>query len=78
METTPSLPGYAIRVRGQLDERWRRRFEGFDLTLSPEGDTIISGRAIDQATLFGALSRIRDLGLELVAVQQLPGLAPEA
>jgi len=51
---------YQIRIKGHLDERWMRWFEGF---------TVLQ-QLIDQAALFGALNRIHDLGLELVSVHQ--------
>jgi len=61
---------YLIRINGHLDERWLRWFEGFTVLQKPNGETLISGMMIDQATLFGALNRIRDLGLELISVHQ--------
>lgn len=61
---------YRIRVRGHLDERWFRWFEGLTIRLTPDGETIITGMALDQAALHAMLDRIRDLGLELVAVQR--------
>jgi hypothetical protein len=63
---------YRIRVRGHLDERWFRWLEGLTIALSPDGETIITGAALDQAALHAILDRIRDLGLELVAVQRTP------
>ena len=62
---------YQIRVRGHLDERWFRWFEGLSILLTPEGETLITGAALDQAALHALLNRIRDMGLELVAVQQV-------
>ncbi|NSW53832.1 MAG: hypothetical protein HPY85_15130 [Anaerolineae bacterium] len=62
---------YQIRVRQQLDEHWLRWFEGFTLQAQPDGDSLLTGHAIDQSALHSALNRIRDLGLELVSVQQL-------
>jgi hypothetical protein len=61
---------YQIRVRGHLDDRWFRWFEGLTLSLTPDGETFITGKALDQAALHALLNRIRDLGLELIAVQQ--------
>ena len=67
METNPIH--YQICIRGHLDERWMRWFEGLDVTPLPDGKTVISGAIIDQAALHGLLNRIRDLGLELISVQ---------
>jgi hypothetical protein len=62
-------PRYEIRVAGQLDERWLRRFEGLAMTQHPSGDSVIEG-AMDQAALHSVLTLIRDLGLELISVQR--------
>jgi hypothetical protein len=59
---------YQIRIKGHLDERWMRWFEGFEVTQHPNGETVISGPIMDQAALHGVLNRIRDLGMELVSV----------
>jgi len=69
MKTDPLLPMYGICVKGHLDERWLRWFEGQTLLQQPNGETLISGE-MDQATLHGVLNRIRDMGLELISVQR--------
>ena len=66
METNEN---YQIRIKGHLDERRMRWLEGFDVTQHPNGETLISGRKMDQAALHGLLNRIRDLGMELISVQ---------
>jgi hypothetical protein len=67
-----TLPTYEIRIKGHLDERWMRYFEGLTTLLHPNGETMIAG-PMDQAMLHGILNRIRDLGLELIAVNQSIG-----
>lgn len=62
---------YSLRIKGHLNERWIRWSEGLTVTQVPNGETVISG-AMDQAALYGILNRIRDLGLELIAVQRVP------
>jgi hypothetical protein len=47
--------------------RW---FEGLEISLDPNGETILSGPVIDQAALHGILNRIRDLGLPLMLVRR--------
>jgi hypothetical protein len=59
---------YEIKVRGHLCGRLARAFEELQLTLTPDGHTVISGTDVDQSALFGVLIRIRDCGLPLVAV----------
>jgi hypothetical protein len=62
---------YEIRVRGHLDARWAKRFEGLTITLEEDGNTLLTGRVIDQAALHGLLKKIRDLGLPLISVSPL-------
>jgi hypothetical protein len=56
-----------IVVRGRLGDRLASSFEGMTLVAS-RGITELHGHDLDQAQLHGILSRIRDLGLELVSV----------
>ncbi len=66
MDVTPC---YEIRVRGKLGSRLTAAFEGLEALPGPGGDTLLRGPLVDQAALFGALLKIRDLGLELVEVR---------
>lgn len=62
---------YEIRVRGHLDRGWTDWFE--DLTITPEedGETLLTGRVVDQAALHGLLKKVRDLGLPLISVNRI-------
>jgi len=62
---------YRIRVRGHLDATWTAWFEGLTITHEAAGDTTLAGHLADQAALYGVLRRARDLGLSLVAVQEV-------
>lgn len=70
MDPRSNSASYQIRVKGEIDERWLRRFDGLAIQIDPEGETVILG-ALDQSALHGVLDRIRDLGLELISVQQI-------
>ena len=59
---------YEIRLKGHLDDRWAKWFEGLAITLEENGDTLLTGPVIDQAALHGLLKKVRDLGLSLVSV----------
>jgi hypothetical protein len=59
---------YEIRIKGHLDDRWAAWFEGLTITLEDNGDTLLTGRVVDQAALHGLLKKVRDLGLPLVSV----------
>ncbi len=62
---------YEICVGEMLDEKWAAHFQPFLLT-SCETGTSLTGEVHDQAELFGALLKIRDLGLRLVSVNPIP------
>ena len=59
---------YVIRLKGHLDARWADRFEQMTITLTENGETLLTGPVIDQAALHGLLKKVRDLGLPLVSV----------
>ena len=65
-------PGlYEIRLKGHLDARWADQFEHMSFTHASDGTTILSGPVVDQAALYGLLRKVRDLGLPLLAVNQV-------
>jgi hypothetical protein len=61
---------YEIRVAGHLSENWAARFEGLSMRHEPEGETVLSGM-LDQAAMHGVLTRVRDLGLNLISVNRV-------
>jgi hypothetical protein len=61
---------YEIRVNGVLDSGWSAWFDGLQVTSDDRGQTTIAGPIADQAALHGLLAKIRDLGLELLAVRR--------
>ena len=66
-------PGrYEIRVQGRLESRWAAWFDEMTLTPADDGTTTIHGPVVDQAALHGLLRRLRDGGLPLVSVRQVP------
>jgi hypothetical protein len=62
---------YRIVVRSELSNRYAAAFEGMEME-TKDGDTILTGKVIDQQHLYGILARINGLGLELLSVQALP------
>ena len=60
---------YRIVLRGRLSERFESAFEGMALEPGPN-QTVLVGDVRDQAHLYGLLDRLRDFGIELVAVEQ--------
>jgi hypothetical protein len=68
----PAEPArYELRVHGVLDPRWSAWFDGLQLTNDQAGQTTIAGPVADQAALHGLLTKIRDLGLPLLAVRRI-------
>ena len=61
---------YEIRVEGYLTERWSDWFEGLDIHNEPNGGTLLYGSFIDQAALFGTLTKIHSLNLTLISVNR--------
>ena len=70
-DTRRELGQYEIRLKGHLDARWAAWFDGLSLRSESDGTTVIRGSVIDQAALHGLLSKVRDLGLPLIAVTQI-------
>jgi hypothetical protein len=62
---------FEIRVKGHLPQDWSEWLEGMRITHTPDGETVLAGPVRDQAALFGVLMKVRDLGLILVAVNQV-------
>jgi hypothetical protein len=62
---------YEIRIEGHLPDHWSQWFDGLEICKQPNGESILSGVLVDQAALFGVLSRIHDLNLNLISVQRL-------
>ena len=73
---TSTAQRYEIRLKGHLDARWAGRLEGMTITLEEGGNTLLSGHLADQAALYGLLKKVRDFGLSLLSVNQVPPLEP--
>ncbi|MCU1380307.1 MAG: hypothetical protein JWN29_3290 [Acidimicrobiales bacterium] len=66
------IPQYEIRVDGHLASRWVDWFDGLDLTSEDDGTTVLRGPVVDQSGLHGLLQKLRDLGIPLLSLTQLP------
>lgn len=62
---------FQIRVRGYLTQDWQDWFHGLTISHPEEDITMLSGQFIDQAALYGILTRLHDLMLPLVSVQEV-------
>jgi len=73
---TSTTQQYEIRLKGHLGARRADWFEGMTITLEEDGNTLLSGPVADQSALHGLLKKVRDLGLSLLSVNQVPPLEP--
>ncbi len=67
---------YEIHVKGHLAARWDGWFDGFTLSRTEDGTTVISGFVVDQAALHGALRKVADLGVPLICVTPIHSSHP--
>ena len=58
-----------IRIDGHLDLSWADWLDGFALTHTEPGETILMGKIEDQAALYGLIAKLRDLGVKLISVK---------
>ena len=59
-----------IHIRGQIDRDWAEWFEDMEIQPMEEGTTLLQGNFADQSALYGILAKLRDLGVELLSVEQ--------
>ena len=58
-----------IRIEGHLDQAWADWLDGFTLTHTEAGETVLTGKVKDQAALYGLIAKLRDLGVKLLSVK---------
>ena len=71
MADPTTRPRYEIHIRGHLSETLLGAFPELDAK-AQETETVLSGPLRDQAALYGVLSQIEALGLELLEVRCHP------
>lgn len=59
---------YEIIIRGYIGDTW---FEELAVMRQVNSTTILRGKLIDQASLYGVLRKINDLGIELISVNSI-------
>ncbi|MFC9503488.1 hypothetical protein [Streptomyces sp. NPDC057002] len=62
---------YEIRVDGHMSETLAKVFPELDHVVM-SGQTVLFGPVIDEAHLYGLLTRFQSLGLRVVEMRQLP------
>jgi len=66
-----------IRIKGEMDQSWSEWFEGFKIEHCDPDETVLTGLVEDQAAFYGLIGKLRDLGLELTAVNSTPQMDPQ-
>ena len=61
---------YHIRVQGTVESHWYDHFDGLTIE-SENGETLLSGPIIDQATLHGYIDEVHRLNLSLLSVNRV-------
>lgn len=56
---------YEIVISGYIEVTW---FEELTVIKQPNFTTMLRGKLIDQAALYGVLRKINDLGIDLISV----------
>jgi hypothetical protein len=59
---------YQITVKGYLDSHWSAWFDNMTIRNQANGEAVLRGPLADQSALHGNLTKVRDLGLPLLAV----------
>lgn len=62
---------YEICINAHLSDAWLLNFEEMTISRMDDGRSILTGMIADQAALHAILRKIRDMGLELISVNQL-------
>lgn len=55
-----------------MDQSWSEWFEGFKIEHFEPDETVLTGQVEDQAAFYGLIGKLRDLGLEVTAVNSTP------
>ena len=59
-----------ICIEGCLDQHWSEWFEGFEITHTNQGETVLTGTVKDEAAMYGLVTKLRDLGLQLLSINR--------
>ncbi len=57
-----------IHFKGQINPNWQDWFGDLNISQCNSNEMVLSGIVADQAALYGVISHLRDLGLDLISV----------
>jgi hypothetical protein len=63
-----------ILIKGQIDMHWSEWLGGLQISHVGQEQSKLAGSIADQATLYGILTKLRDLDMELVALNLKEGV----
>ena len=66
-----------ILIKGKIDTHWSEWLGGLQITHIGQEQSLLTGSIADQATLYGILTKLRDLDLKLVSVNLKEGVHHE-
>jgi hypothetical protein len=69
-----SAQPFEIVVKGRLSPTLVTAIGGFEVTGVADGQTTLVGWVCDQSRLHGTFALLRDLNIELVSVNPMPGV----
>ena len=58
-----------IHFKGQVNAQWSEWFGGLTVSHPVPEETVLTGVVSDSSALYGTISRLRDLGLQLTSVR---------
>lgn len=71
-KTDPDQPMvYEFKIKGHLGSQWAAWFGDLTISLTDNGETLLTGLVVDQAALHGLLKKVRDLGMPLISVNRV-------
>lgn len=68
LQEVQAMQDVEILIKGQIDTHWSEWLGGLQITHVGQGQSQLTGSIADQATLYGILSKLRDLDMKLVSV----------
>jgi len=65
------LSYFEIVVQGHIDDQWRAYLAGLAVEHLETGNTRLHGELADQASIYGTISKLRDMNLKLISLQRI-------
>ena len=66
-----AMSNYEIVIKGYLDHHWQDYLGGLQIKHLSSGETKIFGSLSDQAAVYSAISKLRDMNLQLISINKM-------